>query len=183
MHYSIHEHRHRFASWAASRAASVRRCPFSVEVGKAILEEAGFKELISGTDKLPEKDKLDDEHRNWRQSVINVAKKRHGKDFTHGVAAKLINVYLKSAFVCGGFHEHPRVRALHPPIDRLLLDSLYRSHDRSLDTDIRRTLKSVRKIGWSNFNSSHYEDLIKGLREHHTEESFWMLEQHWRGYQ
>jgi hypothetical protein len=45
--------------------------------------------------------------------------------FTHGIAAKLVNVYLKSVFVCGGRHDHPRVRALHPPIDSLLLDALY----------------------------------------------------------
>lgn len=45
--YTIDEHRHRFAAWAASRAASVINCRFSVEQGKKILEVAGIRHLIS----------------------------------------------------------------------------------------------------------------------------------------
>jgi hypothetical protein len=41
------------------------------------------------------------------------------------VAAKLINVYLKAVFVCGGQHSNKRVKSLHPPIDSQLLDELY----------------------------------------------------------
>jgi hypothetical protein len=37
MIYSIEEHKHRFAAWAASRAANVNKCRFRVEQGKKIL--------------------------------------------------------------------------------------------------------------------------------------------------
>jgi hypothetical protein len=38
MPYSIEEHRHRFAVWAAGRAATVNGCRFKVEQGKEIIE-------------------------------------------------------------------------------------------------------------------------------------------------
>ena len=38
--YSIIEHKHRFASWAAGRAANVKGCRFTVEQGKKIIEDA-----------------------------------------------------------------------------------------------------------------------------------------------
>ena len=63
---------------------------------------------------------MDEEHRRWR-AVVKKAAKFEGLNFTHGVAAKLINVYLKSRFVCGGHHAHKRVHNLHPPIDAILL--------------------------------------------------------------
>ena len=40
---------------------------------------------------------------------------RRNLTFTHGVAAKLINCYLKSRFVCGGYHAHARGRACTHP--------------------------------------------------------------------
>jgi hypothetical protein len=40
-----------------------------------------------------------------------------GKFINAGKAAP----FCKSRFVCGGFHEHPSVAALHPPIDAVLL--------------------------------------------------------------
>ena len=114
MLYSIHEHKHRFSAWAAGRAANVNGRHFSVEQAKAILEGANLKVLLSGPDQLPATPKIDDTHREWRNAVIWAAKIQ-GLDFTHGVAAKLINIYLKAGFVCGGHDIDPRVRALHPP--------------------------------------------------------------------
>ena len=54
-----------------------------------------------------------------------MAAKDRGLDLTHGVAAKLINIYLKATFVSADHQDSPRVRAIHPPIDSILLDSLY----------------------------------------------------------
>lgn len=121
MMYTIEEHKHRFAAWAASSAASVNKnCRFSVEDGKRILEAVGMNRLIDSPDRLPSPHNIDDEHRRWRGAVIAAARTRDIV-FTHGVAAKLINIYLKAGFVCGGHHLNDCVRALHPPIDRELL--------------------------------------------------------------
>ena len=63
MEYTIDEHKHRFAVWAASRAASVKGCRFSVEEGKKILEAAGMQLLISDPFNLPLPEDMDAVHR------------------------------------------------------------------------------------------------------------------------
>ncbi len=177
--YSIHEHRHRFSAWAAGRAANVKGCRFSVKRAKAILEEANLKQLLVGPDRLPEPLKVDVSHRVWRNAVI-VAAERQGLKFKHGVVAKLINVYLKAGFVCGGYHADPRVKALHPPIDGLLLDKLYRKDVGGLRLD----WSEARKIRWSNLDSIQYEVLILSIRKAlGPDVPLWEIEQHWRGYQ
>lgn len=47
MSYSIEEHKHRFAAWAAGRAATVNGCRFKVEDGKKILERLDEDQPIS----------------------------------------------------------------------------------------------------------------------------------------
>ena len=83
--YEIEEHKHRFAAWAASRAASVNGCRFSVEKGKAILEGIGLDPKLSDPKDLPAPDELDAVHRAWRQRAINVGKV-YGLFLTHGVS-------------------------------------------------------------------------------------------------
>jgi len=179
MDYTIDEHRHRFAAWAASRAASVKGCRFTVKVGKRILEDAGFVDLLKHPSMLPDPQHMDLTHRDWRKQVISAASS-YGPHFTHGVAAKLINVYLKSAYVCGGHHDDPRVRDLHPPIDGLLLDSLYRENVGGLRHDWSKT----RKTRWSRLNSDEYENLISTIRKFlGPDRPLWELELYWRGYQ
>ena len=74
------------------------------------MEGANLKQLLAGPEQLPDPLKIDDTHREWRKAVIGTAKIQ-GLDFTHGVAAKLINIYLKAGFVCGGHDTDPRVQA------------------------------------------------------------------------
>ena len=105
---------------------------------------------------------------------------RQGKTFTHGVAAKLINIYLKAGFVCGGQDNDPRVQALHPPIDRLLLEELYRNDIGGL----RGEWGQARKIRWSKFTSKQYETVIASIRSAlGVNVPLWHIEKYWRGYQ
>lgn len=176
MNYSIDVHKHRFAAWAASRAASVNGCRFPVEEGKIILEKAGIKELIYGPDRLPLPQDIDIAHRDWRAKVIKAAV---NYPFTHGVAAKLINIYLKACFVCGGYHEHERVRTLHPPIDSLLLEELSKENIGGR----RRVWDEAIKIRWSKFSSDQYEKVIVNIRQAMEAAPLWEVEKYWRGYQ
>jgi hypothetical protein len=179
MLYSIHEHKHKFSAWAAGRAANVNGCRFSVEQAKLILEGADLKQLLLGPDQLPDPLKIDDTHREWRNAVISAAKSQ-GLDFTHGVAAKLINIYLKAAFVCGGHDTDPRVQALHPPIDGLLLDELFRRDFGGL----RGEWSKARATRWSNFTSDQYENVISSIRAAlGLNVPLWEVEQYWRGHQ
>jgi hypothetical protein len=179
MDYSIHEHKHRFSAWAASRAASVNGCRFAVKQGKAILEDAGLNPLLTGPAQLPDPQNFDTTHRKWRTAVVEAARDQ-GLAFTHGIAAKLINVYLKAGFVCGGHDKDPRVQALHPPIDGLLLDELYWNDVGGL----RRKWSEARMIRWSNFTSEQYEDVIASIRSAlGGNVPLWLVEQYWRGFQ
>lgn len=67
--YGIAAHRHRFAAWAAGRAASVKGCRFSVEQAKVILEAVRLDALLVGPEALPATD-IDAAHAKWRGEVI-----------------------------------------------------------------------------------------------------------------
>lgn len=64
---------------------------------------------------------------NGEKPLISAAKTKDLPGLGHGVGAKLINVYLRGAFVWAGHESHANVAALHPPIDSLLLEELYQN--------------------------------------------------------
>jgi hypothetical protein len=170
--YDIHEHTHRFSAWAAATGASASpRCRFTVEAGKAILERAGFDARLKHPKQLPSPAKLDRVHLAWRKAVIKEAK-RHGLDFTHGIAAKLINLYLKAKFTCGGHADHPNVAALHPPIDSLLLKAL----NCALPPEGRLP------TNWSTFDSRSYQTAIDAVRKYANGRPLWSSESLWQGH-
>lgn len=176
--YSIGEHSHRFAVWAAARAASVKNYRFSVSAGKYLLEEVGFSGNILSPDELPGPDLIDDIHYAWRTNMIRAAKTLN-MSITHGIAAKLINVYFKARFVSGPTAYHPNVAALHPPIDSVLLKELALQKLGGSSQPWR----TAQKRAWSNFTSTEYEDIIAHLRAHLNGRPMWSIEKYWRGYQ
>lgn len=179
MTYSIEEHKHRFVAWAASRAASTKTCRFDVMTGKEIIESIGLNRIISSPENLPDADQMDAVHRQWRQSAIRTAERMGLVGFSHGIAAKLINVYLKGAFVCAGHENQHNVAALHPPIDSLLLDELYSNNVGGLKGD----WAIARKRRWSKFDSTEYEAVIEAIRKAIPGTALWKIESFWRGYQ
>ena len=178
MAYSIDVHNHRLAAWAASTAARASKlCRFPVQDGVAILEEAGFTSEF-GLTNLPFPQDLSAVHRQWREAVLKAAATL-GYPFTHGVAAKLINCYLKVRFVCGGHHEDERVACLHPPIDRVLFNGL-------IATDLggnKKEWKRLRTIAWSKFSSDEYEEVIDLIEKSITGAPLWTIEEYWGGHQ
>lgn len=81
--------------------------------------------------------------------------------------------------MCAGHEWHPNVKALHPPIDSLLLNELYR-----LDVGgLRATWKAARKQRWSMFDSPQYQRVIEAIRAVSDGRPMWMVETHWRGFQ
>ena len=178
--YGIAIHQHRFAAWVASRAASVKNCRFGVEQGRTLLEACGFTPSLSRPDQLPEPERgaVDDAHRRWRMDVMRAAQSS-GLRFSHGVAAKPINVYLKSRFVCGGHDAHARVQSLHPPIDSVLLKGLADANVGGHATVWRQAAK----MRWSRFNSDDYERVIGFVRQSMAGAPMWKIEEFWRGNQ
>ena len=178
MQYNIDEHKHRLAAWGGATGASASSlCRFKVELGIEILERSGFTSQF-GLQDLPAPKHFDSEHTKWRDKVITEAGS-NGLTFSHGIAAKMINCYLKVRFVCGGDHDHERVKWLHPPIDALLLNALaednFGGHGRQW--------RKFHNARWSKFNSPTYQDVIALMRRSlPAGEPLWKIEQHWKGY-
>lgn len=184
MPYSIHEHKHRFAAWAASTAASVKGCRFKVKQGKKILEGANLHDSVKELSDLPDPDEFDKWHKSMTKTIREEASKhndKHGQplSFSYGVAAKLLNMYLKSIFVCTENHNHEKVKAIHPPIDNPLLDKLT-----EIDFHKSKSLwGSARNKGWSKLSETEYMCLIRCIREGLGGKGLWEIEEFWRGYQ
>ena len=173
--YTIDIHRHRFAAWAAGRAASVKACRITVEKARNLIERAELDKLLKGPDSLPSPSDIDEDHTNWRMAIRDNAQRHYDNlPVTHGIAAKLINVYLKAAFVCGGHHEHEHVCALHPPIDSLLLSKM---SDEKIDGR-----KDWGKVPWSSLDSSQYQELVGAIRQAAAGRALWKIEEYWIGY-
>ncbi len=179
MKYNIETHIHIYSSWAASRAASVITNRFSVEKGQSILSKSKIKTFINHPDKLPEKEKFDANHFNWRKQLIELSSNVMKKPLTHGIAAKMINIYLKSIIICGGYYRHPKSEAIHPPIDSVLLKELASKNFNGN----ARFWRMSNKIAWSNFNSEQYQNVIDEIRSGLNGKALWRIEEYWKGHQ
>jgi len=176
--YTIQQHSHRFAAWAASRAASTSKlCRFRVKDGVSWLEACGLSHEFT-IDHIPTSIEFDGWHKELRKIIVTKAKRKHPA-FSHGIGAKLINVYMKSRFVCSGHIENPRTNAIHPPIDSVLLQAL---SDYNVGGYGKQWLR-FKNDGWSKYDSPKYESVIKLISNVLGEKPLWMIEYYWKGYQ
>ena len=178
--YDINIHVHRLAAWAAATAASSAKGKrFSVAAGVTLIEAAGLHRLVGSPGNLPEPSQMDAAHCTWREAVIGAASRAGLNFFTHGLAAKLINVYLKVVFVNTAYASDLRVAALHPPVDRELLKGLAKS-----GRGAPRTWRTLRDAAWSKFDSDTYQEAIDAIRAALLPgQPLWAIEEHWQGYQ
>lgn len=101
------------------------------------------------------------------------------KGFSHGIAAKLINLYLKAIFVCGMHETNPRVAAFHPAIDRKLLEELRKNNVGNR----KHIWNHALEIGWTRFSSPQYQRIIDAIRASIPNKPLWHIEEHWPGNQ
>lgn len=179
MTYTIVEHRHRFAAWSASRAASVSTCRFSVVKGCRIIERIGLRDLQGMPALLPPAETFDERHNQWCCDAQDRARGLRIRGFKYGVAAKLVNVYLKCTFVCAGHDTHPRVRALHPPLDRALLREL---RERDIGSQ-RAQWSTALAHGWSKLTFPEYQNVIDAVKATLPNDPLWHIEEYWPGHQ
>ena len=177
--YDYSEHVHRFGVWAAARAASVKGNRFRVfEVKQWIETLDDLRSCAANVEALPEPECFEIRHQLWREALISEADKVSHQPkplaLTHGIAAKIINVYLKAVVIDAASQNHPKVRAMHPPIDRLLLKEL---------RDELPEIWQGQNLSWSTFGEEQYVDVINRVkRTVGTDEPLWKIEQYWRGY-
>jgi hypothetical protein len=173
--YGIDQHRHRFAVWAAARAAQRRFAKAKVDTLRRALEASGVVEFLDRTN-LSDIDeaRFDALHRRWCGSIVDFLKNVGMSKVTFGRAAKLIAVYLKAVVVLGPGSETPFARIAHPPIDGILLKNLAAS---KMVSEHKREWKRTR---WTQLTEEQYYELIKQLRQAlGTQEPFWQLERFW----
>lgn len=168
------------ATWAASRAvARTQVRNFSVKKGKKILESMGMRKLIDKPDGLPKPKEFDDWHKKKCERAMAIAKKNHIRHFSYGIAAKLINAYLKVVFICGGYHKCRKVKVIHPPIDRILLKELRKKKNKNQKAPWMKG-----SLAWSKFDGNKYRKVIQHIRAiTNNNDGLWKIEEYWRGYQ
>ena len=170
--YTLFEHKHRFSAWAASRAASTKTCRFKVELGQEILE-------IVKNKKIPKSQKSFNKFHEDIRCQIMIEAKRLGLNFTHGIAAKLFNCYLKSMYINDESIDIKIRTIIHPPIDSLLLECLYKN-------DVGGAKKKwgkAKKIRWSKFSSIDYQEIMDEIIKIYGKKGLWKVEEYWSGYQ
>ncbi len=170
MAYSLDEHRHRFAAWAAARAA--QRAFASVPELISALEASGLPERLRSAEwqNWPASaEAFDQFHRETCRRIVGHLLPAH-PDAGYGRAAKLVAIYIKALVVCGGHAEHPLASVAHPPIDRILLQNLAK----------KPRLSSCGDKAWTQLDEDEYFELIRLLREEGlSSPRFWEVEEAW----
>ena len=123
MPYDLPEHRHRFAVWAAARAA--QRGFTTVRNLRDALQATDIRETLAAPGTLQiSAAQFDVLHRGWCSSICSNLIARQISKTTYGRAAKLVAVYLKAIVILGEACDSALAHNMHPPIDRILLQTL-----------------------------------------------------------
>ena len=99
-----------------------------------------------------------------------------------GVAAKLINVFLKSVLLSefGNVSENKaKVDAVHPPIDGLLLKKLI--EEKIIDRGWQKNDDVADGSRWRGMSPENYSFLIAKIGER-TDGELWRIEEYWKGH-
>lgn len=173
--YTIAEHRHRFAAWAAARASQRGLRDGKVECFVSAIVDSGLRDAVEAPASLPTSaSEFDIWHVKIAEKIVASMSKRCA-GVTYGHAAKAIAIYLKSMIVLGTGKPEEFVSVLHPPIDDILLKTITR--DSTLSKRIRALCKSTK---WTQLNADSYAQLIFALRDEGLDKpQFWNLERYW----
>jgi hypothetical protein len=164
MPYDINEHKHRFAAWAAGRAAQRGWGGATI----ARLQDALVRSAIKGwAETCPETlsaEGFDKLHREWCRSICQTLL---DLQCTYGRASKLVSIYLKCWVILSGNGQSSAARTIHPPIDRILLDRM----------GIRLANHEI--PNWTELTEEGYFGIIEEIRQILAGQPLWMAEEHW----
>ena len=169
--------------------------------GVGLLKEADLEKLAKGFHYLKEVSEFDIWHDEKCEDLTKKAKEifndtNSGEKlgFTYGVAAKLLNCYLKTIFVTQFIDslsatEKEKVSVIHPPIDRLLINSIKNKlHLIYADTEMeekRKFWNSKDIQSWSLYEARDYKKVIGEIKQIQKKRNqpLWMIEAYWPGHQ
>ena len=176
MKYTFLEHKHRFAGWCgASAAGASPKSRFKVSQGVNILNNIKITDDVEN--KIWEQSgNFDFWHTQTCKKILEQGIIIGIKGFSYGVAAKMLNCYIK-AFWIGDEYV---LSIAHPPIDRILLESLERGNI----GDACKFWRKYKLKGWSTFSEDDYAAVIEKIRICLSDKtSFWTIEEYWQGFQ
>lgn len=191
--YTYAEHRFRFAAWAAARAVKKLSAEKSDKKLTTILTDILRKVFFDKEPKEQLKDEelgndwilkigySDDKHACWRKHICKLSEEKEithtdpkERTMSHGQAAKLINVFIKSLMPSDMYSISPELKErwdrVHPPIDRILLTNM--------DKERFGGKKDWGKVAWTQLKSSEYQRLIDNIKKH--EPCLWKIERFWK---
>lgn len=168
MVYTIEEHRHRFAAWAAARAVQ-RNFTKTINIIEAI-DSINLRDIALNKSLWPKTDSdFEKFHKEWCRKIIIKLKT------TYGRASKIVAIYLKTAVVLSGNENSEFGKILHPPIDRILLTALKKK--------LSPIWTQPKLVNWTELHESgekSYLKLIKELRVINGDKPFWKIEECWQ---
>ena len=109
------------------------------------------------------------------------------KHYSYGIAAKILNCYLK-VFFLEFFGNQEFADFIHPPVDALLLEAL-KKEDNELFTFKSKIFKNIsaQKIPkWTEINENEYKgivNLMKKFISSRNQNGLWKIESFWVGHQ
>ena len=161
--------------WAGARAA--QRAFASSKILCGAIEASSVREFLHDPVLLDIDAKgFESKHREWCKSAMEHLAEQGVEAVTFGRAAKLLAVYLKVMVVVGESPRSKLAAVIHPPIDRILLQSLGAST--AIDAPHRAHWRSV---AWTKLTEGEYYSLVAELRTVLADEDpWWKLEEYWK---
>ena len=175
MGYTIDEHRHRFATWAAARA--MQRGLYKTQEIAYAIDHCGIMSVVKNRPQWPNSiDVVDRVQKRLCNRFIRELTLYSHKEPTYGRAAKVVAVYFKVAIVLGGFESTQFGKLLNPPIDRLLLHALMKHSDCN-----EGFIHKWKNVSWTKLDDRQYFSLVNDLRRLSSNEApFWRIERFWQ---
>ena len=120
-----------YAKWTARAAVNAGSPIKGGRTVRALLKEVAFSDVLDSLEPIS-RDEFNEWHKRETEKLRCLARphlppnwrEAHGPEFPAGWAAKLINVYLKTAAYVGNLGRPGLRCVLHPPVDNRLKDGL-----------------------------------------------------------
>ncbi|MBS1493248.1 MAG: hypothetical protein JST55_07045 [Bacteroidetes bacterium] len=148
-----------FAMWTA--LSSTRSgCPIKARKDIYSLLEKRFDRILSDTTKIEE-----EEFNEWHEKNVKSLVKKKIRKKKSGLpliwAAKIINIYLKTAVYLGGLGNSKLIEFIHPPIDSELLKVLKKEVGKEIFYE--KIGKFEKMVDIKTYND--YKKVILGIKE------------------
>ena len=159
--------RFEFFAWASARAAQAGSSKTTVSVLRGALVDADAANWHRTIAVTSAKD-----YDAWHIGTIDGVHRKlvsTAPAIGWGIAAKLVNVFIKGRWLLDPGYVGPMRAFGHPAIDSIQL----RIIDDSYGTDFSRSVR------WHRMNRQEYAGVIVTLRQRHPHEAIWTIEEGW----